>query len=169
MFTDWTRSIFAESKVSPLAWLVVRGLGPWKLNATAIAAAADIQERTAQRGIHCLDGGIFATYHLDPTRQREPQVEADACSQRAGSQGRAREVERRDRAPRQRGLQLRGRATAELGRPPLRGWGQRRDKTDQDAPAAPVSLEVLEHGRSAPIKPIIAAQVKGGAQFFTDA
>jgi hypothetical protein len=96
-------------------------------------------------------------------------VEADACDQRAGSKGRAREVERRDRAPRQRGLQLRGRATAEMGRPPLLGLGQRRDKTDQDAPAAQVSLEVLEHGRSAPIKPIIAAKVKGGAQFFTDA
>jgi hypothetical protein len=52
MFTDWTRSIFEESKVSPLAWLLVRGLGPLKLNATDIAAAADIQERTAQRCIH---------------------------------------------------------------------------------------------------------------------
>src|SRR4030095_14269172 len=46
---------------------------------------------------------------------------------------------------------------------------QRRDKTDPDAPAAQVYLEVLENVRTATIKPIIAAKVKGGAQFFTDA
>jgi len=63
---------------------------------------------------------------------------------------------------------LRGRATAEMGRPPLLGLVQRRDKTDQDAPAAQVSLEVLENVRTATIKPIIVAKVKGGAQFFTD-
>jgi len=45
---------------------------------------------------------------------------------------------------------------------------QRRDKTDQDAPAAQVSLEVLENVRTPTIKPLIAAQVKSGAQFFTD-
>jgi len=45
---------------------------------------------------------------------------------------------------------------------------QRRDKADQDAPAAQVYLEVLEHVRTATIKPIIVAKVKGGAQFFTD-
>ena len=52
MFTDWTRSIFEESKVSPLAWLLVMGLWPLKRNATDIAAAADSQERTAQRCLH---------------------------------------------------------------------------------------------------------------------
>jgi hypothetical protein len=88
------------------------------------------------------DGGIYETYHLDPTRQLEHQVEADECYQSAGSKGLAREVERHDRAPRQRGLQLRGRATAETGRPPLLGLVQRRDKADQDAPAAQVYLEV---------------------------
>ena len=56
-----------------------------------------------------------------------------------------------------------------MGRPPLLGLVQRRDKTEQDAPAAHVSLEVLEHGRSATITLIIAAKVKGGSQFFTDA
>jgi transposase-like protein len=96
-------------------------------------------------------------------------VEADECYQSAGSKGLACEVARRDREPRQRGLQLRGRATAETGRPPLLGLVQRRDKTDQAAPAAQVSLEVLEHVRTATIKPIIAAKVKSGAQFFTDA
>jgi len=95
-------------------------------------------------------------------------VEADECDQSAGSKGLARDVERRDRAPRQRGMQLRGRATAETGRPPVLGLVQRRDKADPDAPAAQVSLEVLEHVRSATIKPIIAAKVKVGAQFFTD-
>ena len=144
------------------------GLWQLQLNATDIAAAADIQERTAQRCITLLDGGIFETYHLDPTRQLEHQVEADECDQSAGSKGLAHEVERRARAPRQRGIQLRGRATAEMGRPPLLGLVQRRDKTDQDAPAAQVSLEVLENVRTATIKPIIAAKVKGGAQFFTD-
>src|SRR5215470_6983521 len=68
----------------------------------------------------------------------------------------------------QRGLQLRGCVTAETGRPPLLGLVQRRDKADPDAPAAQVYLEVLENVRTATITPIIAAKVKGGAQFFTD-
>src|SRR5437667_1411113 len=169
MFTDWTSSIFEESKLRPLEWLLVMGLWQLKLNATEIAAASDVQERTAQRCINLLDGGLYETYHLDPTRQPEHQVEADECYQSAGSKGLPREVERREREPRQRGLQLRGRATAETGRPPLLGLVQRRDKTDQDAPAAQVSLEVLEHVRTATIKPIIAAKVKVGAPFFTDA
>ena len=63
MCTDWTRSIFAESKLRPLAWWLVMGLWQLKLNATAIAAAADIQERTAQRCINLLAGGIDETYH----------------------------------------------------------------------------------------------------------
>jgi transposase-like protein len=169
MCTDWTSSIFEESKLHPLAWLLVIGLWQLPLNATAIAAAADIEERTAQRCSNLLDGGIYETYHLDPTRQLEHQVEADECYQSAGSKGLPREVERHDRAPRQRGLQLRDRAPAELGRPPLLGLVQRRDKADPHAPAAPVYLEVLENVRTATIKPIIAAKVKGGAQFFTDA
>src|SRR5215475_2092498 len=168
MFTDWTSSIFEESKLRPLEWLLVMGLWQLKLNATAIAAAADIQERTAQRCINLLDGGIYETYHLEPSRHLEHQVEADECYQSAGSKGLPREVERHDRAPRQRGLQLRGRATAELGRPPRLGLGQRRDKADPHAPAAQVYLEVLENVRTATIKPIIAAKVKAGAQFFTD-
>jgi transposase-like protein len=52
MFTDWTSSIFEESKLRPLEWLLVMGLWQLKLNATEIAAAADIQERTAQRCIN---------------------------------------------------------------------------------------------------------------------
>src|SRR6266446_7281218 len=148
MFTDWTSSIFEESKLSPREWLLVIGLWQLKLYGTDIAAAADIQERTAQRCINLLDGGIYETYHLEPTRQLEHQVEADECYQSAGSKGLAREVERCERAPRQRGIQLRGRATAEMGRPPLLGLVQRRDKTDQDAPAAHVDLEVLENVRT---------------------
>jgi ISXO2-like transposase domain/Transposase zinc-ribbon domain len=168
MFTDWTSSIFAESKLRPLEWLLVIGLWQLKLNATEIAAAADIQERTAQRCLNLLDGGIYETYHLDPTRQREHPVEADECYQSAGSKGLPREVERHDRAPRQRGMQLRGRATAETGRPPILGLVQRRDKADQDAPAAQGDLDVLENGRTATSKPLLVAKVKGGAQFFTD-
>lgn len=168
MCTDWTSAIFEESKLRPLEWLRVIGLWPWKLNATEIAAAADIQERTAQRCIKLLDGGIYETYHLAPSRQLEHHVEADACSQSAGSQGLPREVERCDRAPRARGIQLRGRATAETGRPPMLGLGHRRDKADQDAPAAQVSLEVLENVRTATINPLIVAKVKGGTQVFTD-
>src|SRR5262247_3056232 len=168
MFTDWTSSIFEESKLSPLEWLLVMGLWQLKLNATEIAAAADIQERTAQRCIKLLDGGIYETYHLDPRRQLPHQVEADECYQSAGSKGLPRAVERCDRAPRSRGIKLRGRATAETGRPPILGLVQRRDKADQDAPAAQVYLEVFENVRTATIKPIIAAQVKGGAHFFTD-
>src|SRR3989454_207439 len=61
MFTDWTSSIFEESKLRPREWLLVMGLWQLKLNATDIAAAADIQERTAQRCINLLDGGIFET------------------------------------------------------------------------------------------------------------
>src|SRR4029453_6151751 len=168
MCTDWTSSIFEESKLRPLEWLLVMGLWQLKLNATEIAAAADIQERTAQRCVNVLDGGLYETYHLEPTRQLEHQVEADEGYQSAGSTGLAREVERHARDPRQRGLQRRGHATAEAGRPPLLGVGERRDKTDQDAPAAQVYLEVLENVRTATIKPIMAAKVKGGAQFFTD-
>jgi hypothetical protein len=164
MCTDWTNSIFEESKLRPVEWLLVMGLWQLKLNATDIAAAADIQERTAQRCINLLDGGIYETYHLDPTRQLAHQVEADECYQSAGSKGLPREVERHAREPRPRGLQLRGRATAEMGRPPLLGLVQRRDHTDQDAPAAQVYLEVLENVRTATIKPIIAAKVKGGAR-----
>src|SRR2546423_4991775 len=134
MFTDWTSSIFEESKLSPLEWLLVMGLWQLKLYATGIAAAADIQERTAQRGLNVLDGGIYETYHLDPTRQLEHQVEADECYQSAGSKGLPREVARRECAPRQRGIQLRGRTTAELGRPPILALVQRRDKTGHDAP-----------------------------------
>src|SRR5262249_26173272 len=104
---------------------------------------ADIQERTAQRCINLLDGGIYETYHLDPTRQLEHQVEADECYQSASSKGLPRDVERHDRAPRPRGLQLRGRATAALGRPPLLGLVQRRDQTDPDAPAAQVYLDSI--------------------------
>jgi len=99
----------------------VIGLWPLKLNATAIAAAAAIQERTAQRWSNVLDGGLYETYHLDPTRQLENHVEADECYQSAGSTGLAREVERHDRTPRQRGIQLRGRVTAETGRPLILG------------------------------------------------
>jgi hypothetical protein len=68
MFTDWTSAIFEESKLSPCEWLLVIGWWPLKLNATAIAAAADSQERTAQRCLNWLDGGSYETYHLDPTR-----------------------------------------------------------------------------------------------------
>jgi len=39
MFTDWTSSIFEESKLRPLEWLLVMGLWQLKLNATDIAAA----------------------------------------------------------------------------------------------------------------------------------
>src|SRR5947209_18339783 len=42
MFTDWTSSIFEESKLRPLEWLLVMGLWQLQLNATEIAAAADI-------------------------------------------------------------------------------------------------------------------------------
>ena len=52
MCTDWTSSIFEESKLRPREWLLVMGLWQLQLNATAMAAAADIQERTAQRCIH---------------------------------------------------------------------------------------------------------------------
>src|SRR5678815_3057332 len=64
MCTDWTSSIFEQSKLSPLEWLLVLGLWQLKLNATDIAAAADFQERTAQRCINLLDGGIYESYHL---------------------------------------------------------------------------------------------------------
>ena len=169
MVTDWTRSLFEESKFSPREWLLVIGLWQLKLNATDMAAAAAIQERTAPRCSNFLDGGISETSHLEPTRPLAHPVAADACDQSAGSKGLARAVERPARAPRPRGLQLRGRATAATGRPPSLGLVQRRDQADQAAPAAPVSLEVLENVRTATIKPLMAAKVKAGAQFFTAA
>ena len=93
-------------------------------------------------------------------------MEADECYQSAGSKGLPREVERHDCAPRPRGLYA-DRATAERA-VHLLGLVQRRDKTDPDAPAAQIYLAVLENVRTATIKPLIAAKVKGGAQFFTD-
>src|SRR4029434_617415 len=77
MFTDWTSAIFEASKLRPLAWLLVIGFWQLQRHATDIAAAADIQERTAQRCINLLDGGIYETSHLAPTRQLEHHVEAD--------------------------------------------------------------------------------------------
>jgi hypothetical protein len=153
----------------PLAWLLVRGWWPLQLNATDLAAAADLQERTAPRGLQGRAGGLDETSPWAPTRPLASQGEADACDQKAGSTGRARAGARHDRAPRQRGMQLRGRATAPTGRPPLRGWGPRRDQLAQDAPAAPVSLAVLETVRTAPSKPLMAAKVKDGTPVFTDA
>ena len=61
------------------------------------------------------------------------------------------------------------RTRTETGRPPILGVVQRRAKADQDAPAAHVSLAVLEHVRTATITPIMAATGKAGAPFFTDA
>jgi transposase-like protein len=58
MCTDWTSASFTESKVRPLAWLLVIGLWQLQLHATDIAPAAAIQKRTAQRCSHWLDGGI---------------------------------------------------------------------------------------------------------------
>jgi hypothetical protein len=168
MCPDWTSALFEESQLRPLDWLRVIGWWPWQLHATDMAAAADIQERTAQRCLHLLAGGLYETSHLEPTRQREHQVEADECSQSAGRKGLPRAVERHDRAPRQRGMQRRGRAPAAPGRPPILGLGPRRDQADQDAPAAPVDLEVLEQVRPATSTPLIVAQVQGGAQCFTD-
>ena len=94
-------------------------------------------------------------------------MEVDACDQSAGSKGLARAGERCARPPRPRGMPLRGRATAETGRPPLLGWVPRRDQAAQDAPAAPGSLAVLGNGRPAPITPRMAATGKGGAHLFT--
>jgi hypothetical protein len=144
------------------------GLWQLQLNATDIAAAADIQARTTQRCINVLDGGLSETDHLEPTRQLEHHVEADACDQSAGSKGLPREVERHDRAPRPRGLQLRGHATAALGRPPCWAWcnaATRPTRTRQPH----VSLDVRANVRTATIKPIITAKVKSGTQCFTDA
>src|SRR5215510_13687744 len=64
--TAWTRAIFEESTWRPRAWW--RGLGwwPWQLTATALAAAAAIPERTAQRCSNIRAGGLYETYPLDP-------------------------------------------------------------------------------------------------------
>jgi len=51
MFTDWTGSIFEESKLRPREWLLVIGLWQLKLNATAQAKiiVAGLPEALAQR------------------------------------------------------------------------------------------------------------------------
>jgi ISXO2-like transposase domain len=167
--TAWPSAIFEASTLRPLAWLLVIGWWPLQLHATDLAAAAASQERTAQRCLKLLEGGLYETSHLAPTRPLAHPVEADECYQSAGSTGRSRAVARHDRAPRQRGIPLRGRATAERGRPPLLGLVQRRDKADPDAPAAHVYCAVREHVRSATIQPIMAAKVQAGAQFCTAA
>lgn len=167
-FNDWTDSIFENSKLRPTEWLLVIGLWQSKLNATEIAAAAEINERTAQRCVNLLDGGIYETYHLDPERQLEGQVEADEAYQSSGCKGLARQVQQSGRGPRRRGIKLRGRANAEKGRPPILGLVQRRDKEDKAAPPAQVYLEVTQDVRTATTKPIITAKVKLGSELFTD-
>jgi transposase-like protein len=167
-FNDWTDSIFEESKLRATEWLLVIGLWQLKLNATEIAKAAEINERTAQRCINLLDGGIYETYHLDPDRQLEGQVEGDEAYQSSGSKGLARQVAHSGRESRRRGIKLRGRATAEKGRPPILGLVQRRDQKDNKAPPAQVFLQVLENVRTVTIKPIIMARVKVGSEFLTD-
>ena len=167
-FNDWTGSIFEGSKLKPTEWLLVIGLWQLKLNASEIAKAADVNERTAQRCVNLLDGGIYETYHLDPERQLGGQVEADEAYQSSGSKGLAAQVAQSGREPRQRGVKVRGRANAEKGRPPILGLAQRRDKEDKTAPPAQVYLEVLNNVRTATIKPIITARVKKGAEFLTD-
>jgi transposase-like protein len=167
-FNDWTGSIFEGSKLKPTEWLLVMGLWQLKLNASEIAETAGINERTVQRCVNLLDGGIYETYHLDPERQLAGQVEGDEAYQSSGSKGLARQVERSGREARPRGIKLRGRATAEKGRPPILGLAQRRDKEDKQAPPAQIHLEVLNNVRTATVKPIITARVKEGAEFFTD-
>jgi transposase-like protein len=167
-FNDWTGSIFEGSKLPPTDWLLVIGLWELKLNATEIAQAAMINERTAARCLNLLDGGIFETYHLAPDRSLNGPVEADETYQSAGHKGLTRPGEDSGREPRQRGVKLRGRATAEKGRPPILGLAQRRDPEDKTAPPAQVYLEVVDNVRTATIKPIITAKVCAGAQLFTD-
>jgi Transposase zinc-ribbon domain len=167
--TAWTHASLAQSQWKPLAWWLGLGVWPWKRNATAMAAAAALQERTAPRWLPLLDGGIDATDQRAPSRPREHPVAADEGDQRAGRQGRPRAVARGDRAPRQRGRPLRGRAPAATGRPPIWGVGHRRDQADQEAPAAHVSLAGLEPVRTATMPPLILAQVQGGARCCTDA
>ena len=104
------------------------GLWQLKLNATDIAAAADIQERTAQRCINLLDGGIYETYHLDPTRQLEHQVEADECYQSAGSKGLPREANAANVHLANAGFNFTTTAQRWAAHP-LLGLVQRRDKT----------------------------------------
>lgn len=95
-----------------------------KLNASEIAKAAGVNERTAQRRVNLLDGGIYETYHLDADRQLEGQVEADEMYQSSGSKGLACQVQQSGREPRRRGIKLWGRANAEKGRPPILGLVQ---------------------------------------------
>ena len=166
MGTAWTGALCEESPWRPLDWLLVLGVWPWQLPAPDLAAAAALPERTAPRCLQLRDGGLSETDHLAPSRPLAHPVEADEGSQRAGRKGRPRAGARRARAPRHRGLQRRGRATAALGRPPRLGLGPRRDQSAPAAPAAPVSLAGLEHVRTATLPPLIAAKVQGGAPVF---
>src|SRR4030095_11972276 len=61
MFTDWTSSIFEESKLPPLDWLLVIGFWQLKLNATAISAAADNQETQTPGGINLIRPANWST------------------------------------------------------------------------------------------------------------
>ena len=75
--TDGTRAIFEESQCRPRAWWLVMGLGQVQLHATALAAAADLQERPAQRCLQRLAGGLDETSPREPTRPRAPQGAAE--------------------------------------------------------------------------------------------
>jgi len=166
MFTVWSDSIYENSKLCPGLWLMVIGFWELKLNSSEIAMAVGLNEQTAARCVNLLDGSVYESYHLDPERQLQGQVEADECYQTAGHKGQPRRVAQEERPARRRVLKRRGRATAEQGRPPILGLVQRPDE-EQDT-VAQVYLEVLPNVQTETIKPIILAKVQAGSQFLTD-
>ena len=166
-FTAWTETVFEGSKIKPTIWLLVIALWQLKLNATEIAQAVGLNQQSAQRCVNLLDGGIYETYHLDPTRQLEGQVEADECYQTAGHKGQPRRVQQENRAGRKRVLKRRGRATAAQGRPPILGLVQR-PEPEEDIQTAQLYLEVLPNVQTVTIQPLITAKIKIGSQLLTD-
>lgn len=166
MFNVWSESIYEQSKLSPSRWLMVIAFWKLKLNSEEIALAVGINEQSAARCVNLLDGSIYESYHLDPNRQLQGQVEADECYQTAGHKGQPRRVAQEERPPRRRVLKRRGRATAQQGRPPILGLVQRAD--EQAHSVSQVYLEVLPNVQTETIKPIILSKVQTGSQFLTD-
>ena len=82
-----------------------------------------------------LDGGLYETYHLDPSRQLEA-VEADKCYQVRVVKGCPEKSNARLRTATTRAATARSRHRRDGPSTPLLGLVQHRDKTDPDAPAA---------------------------------
>ena len=135
MFTDWTSAIFEESKLRPLEWLLVIGLWQLKLNATAIAPAADPRNGQRRGGAMCwMVASTRRTIwtHRANWNTKWKRMSATRVRVVKGCPESNATTAHRDHA----GCSCAVAPPPSRAVHPLLGLVQRRDKTDPDAPAA---------------------------------